>query len=341
MNYSLSSQLTEQFSNRKTVSIARSIFGTAAVAHISNLLNDYCQQSLFSPLLSCAFLYFSVGATFVVRLKNEQTVVLKAYGALHDFSAIAASLKIQKVLFESGFPCPAVLQLPQKIKGTVLTAQAYCDEGDRVRLPNPHIATAMATQLAQLIQQTQSYSQKDLPFWMALNNKLWHQPHNVLFDFEKTKDGAEWIDAIAHQSKQILRSATGPLVIGHSDWTLQNMSFARRAIACVYDWDSLRIGLEPCFVGGAARCYRHDWRYGPPNPAISVEEARQFIHAYEQARGKAFTLSERRTLGAALVYTAAYGTRCAYAGDRTTDPLKQHYERSKQQPHCFVNSFLI
>ncbi len=88
------------------------------------------------------------------------------------------------------------------------------------------------------------------------------KPHNVLFDFEKTAAGAEWIDDLARQAKQILRGATGSLVIGHSDWSLQNMSFRQGKLNCVYDWDSLRVGLEPCFVGGAARCFYHDWRMG-------------------------------------------------------------------------------
>ena len=173
---------------------------------------------------------------------------------------------------------------------------------------------------------------------MEMNQpQLWHKPHNVLFDFEKTAVGAEWIDEIARQAKQILQEATGPLVIGHSDWSLQNMSFRQGTLSCVYDWDSLRIGLEPCFVGGAARCFRHDWRYGPPETAITVEEILTFIEAYEHKRGQPFTQDERCVLGAAVVYTAAYEMRCVHAIATHTDA---YYTCSKRKLHQLVESFL-
>ncbi|MEO0409179.1 MAG: hypothetical protein AAF289_17695, partial [Cyanobacteria bacterium P01_A01_bin.135] len=108
-------------------------------------------------------------------------------------------------------------------------------------------------------------------------------------------------------------------------------------LTCVYDWDSLRVGLEPCFVGGAARCFRHDWRYGPPPNAITPAEVLAFTEAYEQERGLAFTDEEWRTLGAAVVYTAAYGMRCAHA---TTRPDALHYQNSAQQLQAFVERFL-
>jgi hypothetical protein len=57
-------------------------------------------------------------------------------------------------------------------------------------------------------------------------------------------------------------------------------------LVCVYDWDSLRIGSEPCIVGGAARCFAHDWRSEGPERSITLAEALAFVHEYEAARGK-------------------------------------------------------
>lgn len=334
--------------------LAVSIFGTTDINAIHNLLNSYCQKQFDHEVIICTFACLSVGATFVVELSDCQTIVIKAY-SLHQFlPSLRASFKVQQALANAGFPCPSVLQLPQQAGSTILTAQVFCSGSParnrssleqnllhRQRSPldaMTHIRRTMARCLAQLIEQSKRYSQKDLPVWMALDqSNLWHQPHNVLFDFEKTRAGAEWIDDIAQQTKEGLRAATGPQVISHSDWSLQNMSFCEGELRCVYDWDSLRVGLEPCFVGGAARVYRHDWRIGPPEPAISVSEVQDFVTAYEIARGQPFTDEEYGVLGASIVYTTAYGTRCAHAVQKPDDA---HYARTKHQLKLFANVFL-
>ena len=348
--HSLEAQLQEQIELNSA--ITQSIFGTTSIRKIAALLDSYCNQQFEQEITACSFAHLSVGATFVVHLGNQQ-VVLKAYGDRHPLPALLASFRIQRSLTQTGFPCPDVLSLPQSEGETILTAQSvHLDPYAQAiasgtstpeqlcsRLPSTaHIRRTMAQQLAELIQQCKSYALQDLPEWMELSTaELWHTPHNALFDFEDTKQGAEWIDNVARQAKQQLRAVTGPLVVGHSDWSLQNMSFTGQKLACVYDWDALRIGLEPCFVGGAARVYRHDWRIGAPKPAISVAEIKDFVSAYEAARGWPFTAQEYQTIGAAVVYTAAYGLRCAHAV-RETD--RGRYERAMGQLRDLVDCFL-
>ena len=342
--------------------IAHSIFGTTDITAIQDLLNSYCQQQFGARIFYCTFAYLSVGATFVVELSNHQQVVLKAYGPQKNLSSLRACFQVQQALAEEGFLCPTVLQLPQRLGATILTAQTFFDDNHteaeslfkatsasvQQQWPSQlresplesmaHVRRTMARALAQLIERSKHYPQQDLPIWMEMNKPgLWHQPHNVLFDFEKTAAGAEWIDDIAGRAKQILRAATGPLVIGHSDWSLQNMSFRQGDLSCVYDWDSLRVGLEPYFVGGAARVYRHDWRFGPPATAINVAEVQDFIGAYETARKQPFTHEEHEVLGAAIAYTTAYGMRCIHAIRETGDT---HYESAKNQLQQFSNWFL-
>ena len=350
----LQEQLRQQIEPGDALAI--SIFGTANIHEISTLLNSYCQQTFSSEILSCTFAYLSVGATFVVQLHDLQPIVLKAYSSQQQtLSTLHASLQVQQAMAEAGFPCPQVIQFPQQIEETIITAQTYCDDNHTFSKSSPegsssvgrqrshpdNIATicrTMAQYLAQLIQQSKPCLDQDFPIWMESSRPaLWPQPHNVLFDFEKTAAGAEWIDEIAQPAKQILRTATGPLVIGHSDWSLQNMSFSRSKLMCVYDWDSLRIGLEPCFVGGAARIYRHDWRIGPPKPPISVAEVYDFIRNYETARRQPFTDREHRILGAAVVYAAAYGMRCAHAVHSSKNA---HYQNARYQLRQFANTFL-
>ena len=349
--YSLEALLQQQI--ELNGAIAQSIFDTTSIKEITALLNGYSRQQFEQEITACSFAYLSVGATFIVHLSNKQQIVLKAYGDRYQLSNLRTSFQVQQSLAQQGFPCPAVLARPQQIGRTTLTAQGFhpdpytqaitseCSTDERVRLHLPsvaHIRQTMAQHLAMLIRQCKHYPSQGLTEWMELEAPgLWHTPHNVLFDFEKTKQGAEWIDEIAYRAKQVLLAARGPIVIGHSDWSLQNMSFAGKKLACVYDWDSLRVGLEPCFVGGAARVYRHDWRIGPPKPVISVTEMEDFISAYEIARAQPFTGEEHQVIGAAIVYTAAYGVRCAHAVRALNNT---HSESAEKQLLKLMSCFL-
>lgn len=354
---SVHTQLQQQITCEADEQLACSIFSTADANVINDHLNRYCKAQFNQLIAACSFAYLSVGATFVVQLTDGTHLALKANGPHQNVASLTACCKIQKTLAEQGFPCPDVLRLPQRFEASVITAQTFCEPGERVNPDDAvtarQLSHTLARYLAKLIQQSNSLPQTALPKadlspWMELHQtRLWHRPHNILFDFEKTAAGAEWIDEIAREAKQILRAATGPVVIGHSDWSLQNMSFrqntlaqqtlAQQTLRCVYDWDSLRVGLEPCFVGGAARCFRHDWRYGPPEKAISIEEVQQFIAAYEQERGQMFSAAERRVIDAAVVYTAAYGVRCGHA---IAKPNDIYHRQSKHQLEQFTEVFL-
>ena len=136
--------------------LARSIFATTDISTISNLLNRYCQEQFDQTIATCTFAYISVGATFVVQLTDNTELVLKANSLQYDITALTASCKIQTTLAEQGFPCPTVLCLPQRFDGTLLTAQTFCDPGERVNPAEPHIKHTLARYLAKLIQHTKS-----------------------------------------------------------------------------------------------------------------------------------------------------------------------------------------
>ena len=362
---SLRERLAEELSDQASRDIASSIFSTANLDHISTLVERYCHQQFQRPIVACSLVYFSVGATFVVFLANQpnenpRQVVIKAYNQDESIDSLQAIAHVQTNLANAQFPCPQVLVQPTRMEETLFTTQSFHDPGDRIDPFSPSVNAAMAKTLAQLMQHTKAWTHdtsgsmpEHLPVWMEINTpSLWHTPHNVLFDFVKTAAGAEWIDDIARQTKPILQESTGPRMLGHSDWSLQNMSFCDGQLTCVYDWDSLRVGLEPWFVGGAARYYAHDWRYGPPKRAIALDEVRGFIRLYEEARGQPFSSEEQRSLGAALVYTAAYGVRCMHAispatlydlavnasGPRPSEPL--HVRNAKRQLLQFADAFL-
>jgi len=339
---SLEASLHEAMQDAENRQLARSVLATDEAVQIEALLQHFCQTQLGRTIAQCGLSYLSVGATFVLKLTDNDRVVIKAHGLDQDRAALRASSQIQAALAQEGVLCPRVLVFPQQWHSTILSAQAYVAAGDRINGFAPFVRQAMARHLAELMQRTRQYSQfaADLPLWMPWlfdRSTLWPKPHNVLFDFEQTASGATWIDDIARLAQAILLKADGETAIGHSDWSVQNMAFRGTELVCIYDWDSLRVGKEAFFVGGAARCFAHDWRFEGPERSITLAEVLAFVKEYETARGCAFTAAEWQTVGAAIVYTAAYGTRCAHPGNNPETP---HSRRTKQQLKEFATYFL-
>ena len=329
--------------------ITRSIFGTTDAARISAAFNQFAQSALHAEIESCGFAYVSVGATVVVRLSNAQIVVIKAYGTDHGLPALqppalCRSFQVQAQLAQAGFPCPDGIAAPQIQDRTLLVAQSYCDPGETVEPFDPAVRRSMALLLARLIRQTRVWAiPTDLAPWMPwltgngpTDKPLWPKPHNTLFDFEQTRAGAEWIDAIATRAQRLLLDIKLPWVIGHADWSLQNMAFHQAEITSVFDWDSLRVGPEAFFVGGAARCYAHDWRIGAPARTITVAEAEAFVQEYEFGKGQPFSTEEQTAIGTAMIYTLAYGTRCAHA----VSPDANWTQQCKSQLQQFCDRYL-
>jgi hypothetical protein len=134
----------------------------------------------------------------------------------------------------------------------------------------------------------------------------------VLFDFEATAAGADWIDEIAREAKPLREAGVGELVIAHGDWTVKHFRFAGLRPTIVYDWDSLNTDYETIFVGNSAACFTYT-EHLPVEVWPTATEAQAFLADYEQARGRPFTPEERRAAWAAAVYSRAYSARCTHA----------------------------
>jgi hypothetical protein len=135
----------------------------------------------------------------------------------------------------------------------------------------------------------------------------------VLFDFEATARGAEWIDALARDALGVLSHSVGKIVVGHGDWSAHNLRMQDDQVCAVFDWDSLASDQETNIVGGAAAHFpfddvRTDW---VPTP----DDVRGFVSDYETARAQPFSAEERRAIGAAVQYGLAYTARCEHAID--------------------------
>jgi hypothetical protein len=169
-----------------------------------------------------------------------------------DADSLEAVQRVQAHLYEEGFPCPQ----PLGVRGRA-TLERWCDEGVDRDAHDPAVRHVIAQYLARLFRLTRALKPSAGldPFFPRMHGRLWPTPHNVLFDFEATAAGAEWIDEIARAAKGPRDAHEGELVIGHGDWTVKHFRFDGLDPTVVYDWDSLQVDSETRFVGSSAATF--------------------------------------------------------------------------------------
>jgi hypothetical protein len=250
----------------------------------------------------------SVGALFGLQLADGSRIALK----IHVEDApdyLEAVQRLQAHLYRQGFPCPR----PLGVRGRA-TLEEWRDEGvyrDAHEAPVRAVIAEHLALLFRLTEELQPLAGMEL-YVPAGDPPLWPKPHNVLFDFDATAAGAEWIDDIAATAKRVRDSHFGRVVIGHGDWTVKHFRFDDLRPTVIYDWDSANTGYETIFVGGSAASYTYT-EHLPVEIWPTVDEAAAYIDDYERARGRPFGPEERSTVQAAAVYSRAYSARCTHA----------------------------
>jgi hypothetical protein len=281
--------------------IERSIFGTNDPDEIWRSVRDVCPEAV-----ECFAFEVSVGALFGLRLRDGSRVAVKIH-VQQNVDSLDAVQRVQAHLFGAGFPCPE----PLGVRGHA-TLERWSDEGVYRDAHEPAVRRVIAEHLALLFRLTRDLQPVEglEPFFPAASGPLWPVPHNVLFDFQATAAGAEWIDDIARSAKPCRDARVGELVIGHGDWTVKHFRFDGLRPTVVYDWDS--INTEAVFVGGAAATFTYT-DHMPVSVWPTVAEAGAFFDDYEAARGGPFSVEKRRAAQAAAVYSRAYSARCTHA----------------------------
>jgi hypothetical protein len=224
---------------------------------------------------------------------------------------------VQDHLALKSFPCPRPLLGPEPFGIGFATVDEFVAVGEHRNAHEPEVRRAMASTLAWQIDLASgltdlaSLSRDDeLP-----DDALWPRPHNALFDFEATTEGAAWIDAFARRARRARPRSAGRMVVGHLDWSVKHIRFTDEKVRVVYDWDSLRLDREPIFVGSAAATFTATWYLDVGSKAPDPDELVPFVEDYEEARGSAFSEPERLSAFASAVNVTAYCARCEHAID--------------------------
>jgi Phosphotransferase enzyme family len=296
----------------------RSILGTADPAEIAGRLDAFCEVYLGSGVGEVWLCELSVGASFGLRLGDGRRVFLKAHPPDKPQEFLRAVRRVQGHLLERGFPAPRPLAGPAPFGPGLATVDTFVDEGEHGDAHDPSIRRTMAKTLARLIDLAREVP--DIPgldkgWRWPKKGKLWPKPHNALFDFEATAEGAEWIEEVAEEARKVTDGFDGEVVVGHTDWSVDQMRFQGGEVSVVYDGDSLRLEKEIMVVGHGASHFSATWHLDVPNPP-SLEETWLFVEDYEAARGRPFSEQECKAIAAAAIYGIAYTARCEHAVDQ-------------------------
>lgn len=278
--------------------VEESIFGTRDPEQIWRRVCEVCPGSV-----ACFAFEASVGVLVGVEMGDGSRVAVKFHR-----DAVPADLawyqRVQEHVWRSGFPCPR----PLGCRGGA-TLEEWVDDGEYRDAHDSRVRRVVAKSLSSLVELTRGLVEPERHYPRL---QLWPTPHNVLFDFDATAAGAEWIDDIAASAKPLKDAGVGRLVIGHGDWSVKHFRFDGLKPTVVYDWDSLNTDYEPVFVGVAAATFTYT-EHLPVDRWATVDEARAFVADYEAARAEPFTAEERRAVGATATYSRAYGARCVNA----------------------------
>jgi hypothetical protein len=318
--------------------LVQSIFGTVDPAQIGQQICDLCRTLLNQEIAACEFWEVSVSFTIGLRLVSGQRVVAKFRSPANiTLPTLQAVCQVQEYLANCGFPAPQIILPPIQQGDTFASIEALLDVGENCDAHNPLVRRAMAIGLAQQIRLAQPLvNLPHLPLSRFQSAPLWEKPHNALFDFERTAEGAEWIDGIAEQAKFEYSSTNYSPQIGHMDWSVKNMRFNNNQLSAVYDWDSLRVENELVILGNALKGFLTTWYVNVKSIVPTPKEINSFIQDYEFAREQAFTQTEQQIIRAAFLYSMAYTARCEHAIDPAGQKVRGSFREALRNFEAYM-----
>ncbi len=323
--------------------LAQSIFGYAEPEQISAQVVNLCRSQFNQEITACLFWEVSVSFTIGVQLERGDRAVIKFRSPANmTLEMLQAVCWVQQALAEQGFPAPPLRLLPMQQQDYFVSIEEFLDIGENGNAHGPEVRQAMATGLAQLIQLVQSLAAPSgFPLSRFRSSALWEKPHNVLFDFEGTAAGAEWIDEIADRAKTQFLEDTSPLILGHMDWSVKNMRIAHGKLSAVYDWDSLRLENERVILGNALKGFLVTWYVDAGAIVPTPAEVADFLQIYESMRSAPFTTTDRQTIFAAFLYSMAYTARCEHAidpiGTQFSGSFREALQNYRSYQACFLS----
>jgi hypothetical protein len=288
------------------------IFETTDAERIARMVDAFSRDHLGSAIAGARFCTASVGWVLGAVLGDGREIVIKVHQSTTTIDHLRECVRLRAHLADHG--SPAVLVGPCSLANGHAIVESYAELGSWRDPHEPAIRRSLARGLAGIVAALRPFAKTTTlsPMFLAPTTELWPKPHSRLFDFERIAAEAAWIDELAGAARNV--PIAGDRVIAHADWRAEHLRFIDDRVVVGYDWDSLAVGPEPALVGCCAHAFTADWSHGAYRAqAPTVEEAGELVHAYEEARGRAFDRAERTTCAAAFAYACAYTARCGHA----------------------------
>jgi hypothetical protein len=269
-------------------------------------LPAWCVDQLGDEPVGVLFERRSVSAVFGLRLAGGRDVVVKAR---EDDGRAASCVAAQARLAERGFPCPQPLTPVVGVGGLAVHAEESRPGGDVVRGDSPDVAVRYAEVFARLMAEL-----ADVTVAPPLPNPRWarwdHPDPGLwpaigfLDELDQSAVPAYVVDAAGLARKRLL-AADLPCVLGHADFEAQNLRWHGRQVWAVHDWDSLAWQSEAAQVGAACGAFSS----ASPTTLAPIESSAAFLAAYQDLRGRRFTVAEQEIAWAASLWRATHNAR--------------------------------
>ena len=298
--------------------VVEAVFGTDHPLLVSDALTQAVGAALGVPVVGARFYEPGVGVVVGFEMSDGRSVVAKVHRASFTrFEHLVTIARVQADLAAAGVPAPRPVAGPLLLGDGWLTIEEHRG-GESANGYDPAVRRGMASALHEFIDAARRHAgrgQLGTLLGEPVIDDLWPEPHDLRFDLPGTAAGAEWIDEAARAARAMLVATKLPDVVGHLDWRVQNLAFARSTVSAVYDWDSVGLGPEPAVVGSASVVHPIDWRLDLPDPLPTLDQLDAFVVDYEAARGATFDDQERKVLTAGQRWVATLGARRQHSDD--------------------------
>ncbi len=206
----------------------RAVFGTDDPTVGAALVHDFTEATV-GRILGVRFAHAGTGIVLGLDLVEGSTVVVKMLRWNASVERLSAVQTVQRRLADSGMPVPHPLVHATPLGHAVATIETYLPsapaDGHRAE-----VRSALAAGLAQFIDTASELAPSPSVGANVLlgppPGEVWHEPHDVRFDFDATRAGAEWIDELALGARAELAACDLPSeVVAHLDWRIDNVAF--------------------------------------------------------------------------------------------------------------------
>ncbi|WP_086826129.1 phosphotransferase [Allokutzneria sp. NRRL B-24872] len=269
-------------------------------------LPSWCVDQVGCAPVSVLFAERSISAVFGVRLADGRDVVVKARA---DDDRAASCVAVQSHLARRGFPCAEPLTPVVGVESLAVHAEHYRPGGELLLGESPEIAVRYAEVFARSMSCLAGVAVRPPlpnPRWVRWDHGdsgLW--PAISFLDSRDQSAVPAYAVSAARRVRTRLLAADLPCVLGHADFEAQNLRWHRGDVVIVHDWDSLAWQPEAALVGAASAVFP---KTGPAT-LPPIESSQAFLAAYQELRGRQFTVLEQEIAWAASLWPALHDVR--------------------------------